>query len=70
MKAAVARYYFRHIAHIAALIEAMNVADGGGDAMYSAGNEAISKIAQEMMAHCEEITDTQEIPAVDLGEAS
>lgn len=70
MKAAVARYYYRHIAHIAALIEAMNVANSGGDAMYSAGNEAISKIAHEMIAHCEDITRTDEIPAVDLGEAS
>jgi hypothetical protein len=70
MKAAVARYYYRHIAHIAALIEAMNVANGGGDAMYSAGNEAISKIAQEMISHCEDITATDEFPPVDLGEAS
>jgi hypothetical protein len=67
MKAAVARYWYRHLAHIAALIEALNT---DGDPMYSIGNEAISKIAQEMMAHTEDITATQECVAVELDQAS
>lgn len=67
MKAAVARYWYKHLLHIAALIEALNT---DGDPMYSVGNEAISKIAHEMMAYTEDITATQECVAVELGEAS
>lgn len=67
MKAAVARYWYRHLVHIAALIETLNT---DGDPMYSTGNEAIQRIAQEMMAYTEDITATQECVAVELGEAS
>lgn len=67
MKAAVARYWYRHLVHIAALIEALNV---DGDAMYTVGNEGIRRIAMEMLAHTEDVTDTELMPVIDLGEAS
>lgn len=67
MKAAIARYWYRHLVQIAALIEAFNTE---GDPMYSIGNEAITKIAREMMAYTEDKTATDEIPAVVLSEAS
>lgn len=67
MKAAIARYWYRHMLHIAALIEAFNTE---GDAMYTMGNEGIRRIAQEMMAYTEDKTATQEMEAVDWSEAS
>lgn len=67
MKAAVARYWYRHLEHIAALIDALNV---DGDPMYQAGNEGIRRIAREMSAYTEDKTATQETPVVDMEQAS
>lgn len=67
MKAAAARFWYRHLEHIAAIIDALNI---DGDPMYQAGNEGIRRIAREMSAYTEDKTATAEMPAVEWSEAS
>lgn len=61
MKAAAARFWYRHLQHIATIIDGLNT---DGDPMYQAGNEGIRMIAREMCAHTEDITDTQSMQPV------
>ncbi len=63
MNAATARYWYRHLQHIVGILDGLNT---DGDKMYTAGNEGIRRIAQEMTAHTEDKTATAEMPAVEL----
>lgn len=67
MKAAIARFYYRHLQSVADMLDRMNA---DNDPMYTAGNEGIRRIAQEMSAYTEDKTATQEMPVAEWSEAS
>jgi hypothetical protein len=67
MKGQVMRFWYMFIQHTADKLDGFNTEN---DHMYTVGNEALRRVAQEMLAHNAEVTDTQEMPVVDLGEAS
>jgi hypothetical protein len=74
MKPRQARYWYTYLQRLADSLDALNEADAlegmEADRMYKAVNEAIRMAAQTAMAYCEDVTKTDEIPVVDLGEAS
>lgn len=74
MTAAQARYWYTYLQRLADTLDALNETDAlegmEADRMYTAVNEAIRMAAQTAMGHCEDVTKTDEFPAVDLGEAS
>lgn len=70
MTAAQARYWYRYLQRLADSLDALNEADGHSDLLYTAVNAAVRMAGQTAMAHCEDVTRTDEIPVVDLGEAS
>lgn len=61
MKATAARFWYKHVLWLAALLDGLNT---DGDATYALGNEGIRRIAREMSAYTEDITDTQKIVPV------
>jgi hypothetical protein len=79
MKSKQARYWYTYLQRLADSLDALNEADAlegmEADRMYKAVNEAtvneaIRMAAQTAMAYCEDVTSTDEMPVVDLGEAS
>lgn len=70
MKPKQARYWYTYLQRLADSLDTLNEADGHSDLLYTAVNAAIRMAAQTAMGHCEDVTKTDEFPAVDLGEAS
>lgn len=70
MKPKQARYWYTYLQRLADSLDTLNEADGHSDLLYTAVNAAVRMAAQTGMAHCEDVTKTDEFPAVDLGEAS
>lgn len=64
------RYWYSYLQRLADNLDALNEADGHSDLLYTAVNAAVRMAAQTAMAHCEDVTKTDEIPVIDLGEAS
>lgn len=67
MTGQIMRFWYTFVLHTADKLDGFNV---DNDHMYAAGNEALRRVAQEMLAHNAEITDTAEMPVVKVEQAS
>jgi hypothetical protein len=57
------RFWYMFIQHTADKLDGFNTEN---DHLYAAGNEALRRVAQEMLAHNAEVTETQEMNAVEV----
>lgn len=67
MKAQLMRFWYSFILNTADKLDGFNTEN---DHMYAAGNEALRRVAQEMLAYNAETTATQEMPVVKVERAS
>ena len=67
MKGQLMRFWYMFVQHVADKLDGFNTEN---DHMYTVGNEALRRIAQEMLAHNTDVTDTQEIPVAKVEKAS
>lgn len=67
MKGQLMRFWYMFIQHTADKLDSFNTEN---DHMYAVGNEALRRVAQEMLAHSAEVTDTQEMDTVKVEKAS
>ncbi len=67
MKSQLMRFWYMFVEHVADKLDGFNTEN---DHMYAMGNEALRRIAQEMLAHNADMTDTQEMEVVKVDKAS